>query len=139
MPRSAVLAALAAVAATGIGMGWAGAASSQAAAERTLPPPTGYLSWPGKTGQADAPRPETAPAETPAHAPAAGRLALSRQFFGGGDDLAAPPPPLAPRPVPGTQAATSSANTASNRARQNEILTADSAADGPVAGAEAPN
>jgi hypothetical protein len=57
-------------------------------------------------------------------------IPLPRQFFAdNAPDLAAAPPPLPPRPVPGTQAATSSANTASNRARQVEIETADSAAN----------
>jgi hypothetical protein len=55
-------------------------------------------------------------------------IPLPRQFFAGGSpDLAAPPPPLDPHPVPGTQAATSPANTASNRAREVELETADSA------------
>ena len=92
------------------------------------------LTWPGKAGAA-------ATTTRPAAAPAA-QIALSRQFFAGGsDDMAAAPPPLMPRPVPGTQAITntSTINTASNRARQNELLTADSASDGPVGGAESPN
>ena len=66
-------------------------------------------------------------------------MALPRQFFSEGGDMAAAPGALAPRPVPGTQAATATDNTASNRARQNDILTADSAADGPVGGAANPN
>jgi hypothetical protein len=57
-------------------------------------------------------------------------IPLPKQFFADNTpDLAAPPPPLPPRPVPGTQAASSPANTASNRARQVEIETADSAAN----------
>jgi len=57
-------------------------------------------------------------------------IPLPRQFFAdAGPDLAAPPPPLPPHPVPGTQSATSPANTPSNRARQVEIETADSAAN----------
>jgi hypothetical protein len=55
-------------------------------------------------------------------------IPLPQQFFAeGSPDLAAPPPPLPPKPVPGTQAATSGANTASNRARQVALETADSA------------
>jgi hypothetical protein len=55
-------------------------------------------------------------------------IPLPQQFFADGSpDLAAPPPPLPPKPVPGTQAATSAANTASNRARQVALETADSA------------
>ena len=95
--------------------------------------PTAYLSWPGKTG---------APADpAPAKAAAPGTVALSKQFFGGGDDMAAPPPPLMPRNVPGGQTVTNSStiNTAANRARQNDLLTADSAADGPTGGASNPN
>jgi len=122
MSRPPILAAVAALATAAIGGG---------AMAADAPQPTAYLTWPGKTGA------------VPAGAAAAARpaqLALPRQFFGaGGDDLAAAPPPLAPRPVPGTQAANASDNTAANRARQNDILTADSAADGPVGGAEAPN
>jgi hypothetical protein len=58
-------------------------------------------------------------------------IPLPQQFFAdsGGSDLAAPPPPLAPHPVAGTQAATSPLNTASNRAREVELETADSAAN----------
>jgi hypothetical protein len=57
-------------------------------------------------------------------------IPLPRQFFADGSpDLAAPPPPLPPRPVPGTQSATAPANSPSNRARQVEIETADSAAN----------
>jgi hypothetical protein len=57
-------------------------------------------------------------------------IPLPQQFFAdGAPDLAAGPPLLPPRPVPGAQAATASANTASNRARQVEIETADSAAN----------
>lgn len=62
---------------------------------------------------------------------------LPAQFFASapGSDMAAPPPPLDPRPVPGTQAATSPANSASNRARQSALQTADAGADGPTGGA----
>ncbi|MDR3513243.1 MAG: hypothetical protein P4L73_16525 [Caulobacteraceae bacterium] len=135
MRRPAVLAAIAAAAAW-TGVAWAGVAWG--APDAQTPDgaqPTHFLSWPGKSGAQAAPAPAS-----PAHAAApAGRLTLSRQFFAGGGDLAAAPAPLDPRPVPGTQAATSTDNTATNRARQNDILTADSAADGPVGGAEAPN
>ena len=57
-------------------------------------------------------------------------IPLPAQFFAdaASADLAAPPPPLPPRPVPGTQAATSPANTPANRARAVELQTADSAA-----------
>jgi hypothetical protein len=98
-----------------------------------------FLSWPGKDGEAPAPAPAAQPA--PAAEPA-GAVTLSKQFFAGqADDMAAAPPPLMPRNVPGTQAVNnpSSINTASNRARQNELMTADSASDGPVGGAEKPN
>jgi hypothetical protein len=55
-------------------------------------------------------------------------IPLPQQFFAGGSpDMAAAPPPLPPHPVPGTQAATSPANTAANRAREVELETADSA------------
>jgi hypothetical protein len=109
------------------------AAAWAAAAQATGPSaPTTYLTWPGKTG---------GPAEpNTAGRPAA--IALPKAFFpAGGDDMAGAPAPLMPRPVPGGAAVTnaSTVNTASNRARQNELLTADSASDGPVAGAEAPN
>ena len=58
---------------------------------------------------------------------------LPAQFFAdsASGDMAAPPPPLDPHPVPGTQAATSPANSADNRARQTAIDTADAGADGP--------
>src|ERR1700722_20064715 len=78
------------------------------------------LTWPGKAGSV-ASGATTRPAAPPA------TIALSRQFFAGGaDDMAAAPPPLMPRPVPGSPAITnaSTINTASNRARQNELLTA---------------
>jgi hypothetical protein len=96
-----------------------------------------YLSWPGKAAS-QAPAPAKA---APAAAEDPGALTLSKTFFGATDDMAAPPPPLMPRNVPGTPAVTnpSTINTASNRARQTELLTADSAADGPVGGAEHPN
>lgn len=129
MPRLALLAAAAALSAPFAGA-WADRASAaEAAAPR-------FLTWPGKSSATGAG--QTAAGDASAPAPT---VALSKQFFGAGDDLAAPPPPLLPRPVPGTQAVTNtdSANTASNRARQNEILTADSASDGPVAGAQSPN
>jgi hypothetical protein len=109
----------------------AGAWTSASAAADTAPTP--LLTWPGKTG---------APAvAAPPAAAARDHVTLSRQFFGARDDMAAPPSPLMPRSVPGSQTVTStaSANTAANRARQTEILTADSASDGPVAGAENPN
>jgi hypothetical protein len=66
-------------------------------------------------------------------------IPLPKQFFAdsAATDLAAPPPPLDPRPVPGTQAATSPANTASNRARESALATADTQADGPVGGGAA--
>lgn len=126
MSRPLALAAVAAFIAAASGVG--------VAAADPAPQPTSYLSWPGKTGAA---QPAAAPASAAPEKSAA--VALPRQFFGESDDMAAAPPPVSPRPVPGTQAATASANTAANRALQNEILTADSAADGPVAGAEAPN
>jgi hypothetical protein len=126
MPRLPALAAVAALFAAGIGVG---AAVADPAPQEASPQPAHYLSWPGKAGAA---QPASPPDKTAA-------VALPRQFFGGGDDMAAAPPPISPRAVPGTQAATSSANSATNRALQNEILTADSASDGPVAGAEAPN
>ena len=128
MRRLALLAA-AAAAAMLVG-GWADLAN---AAETSAPH---FLTWPGKSG---AGQPAAGP---PAASGPAPTVALSKQFFAGGsEDLAAAPPPLMPRPVPGTQAVTNTAtaNTATNRARQNEILTADSASDGPVAGAQSPN
>jgi hypothetical protein len=133
MPRPAVLAIALVLAAPLAGAWTAGAQAADAA-----PQPTRLLSWPGKTGDAlqAAPGPASAPA-----AGAASSVALSKQFFGSTDDLAAPPTPLMPRPVPGTQAVTSTAtaNTASNRARQTALETADSAADGPVGGAGSSN
>ncbi len=107
------------------------AASVAGAAE-----PATYLSWPGKTGG-----PSTTAVVAPAKPSAPGAVSLSKQFFGGADDMAAPPPPLMPRNVPGTQAVNNSStiNTASNRARQNELMTADSAADGPTGSASNPN
>jgi hypothetical protein len=129
MPRLAVLA-------VAIGLAASSAAAWAQTAGAAEPAAPHFLSWPGKTGAGEA------PSAAPAPAGPAAPLALSKQFFaGGGEDLAAPPPPLLPRPVPGTQAVTNtaSANTASNRARQNEILTADSAADGPAAGVSSPN
>lgn len=138
MPRLPALAAVAALFAAGIGVGAALAdpASQDAAPQNASPPPAHYLSWPGKAGAA---QPAPAAAEQASAPDKTAAVALPRQFFGAGDDMAAAPPPISPRAVPGTQAATSSANTATNRALQNEILTADSASDGPVAGAEAPN
>lgn len=134
MPRPAALA-IALVLATPLAGVWVATAHAADAA----PQPTPLLSWPGKTG-------DTGPvASSPASAPAAdggAAVALSKQFFGSStDDMAAPPPPLMPRPVPGTQAVTSTAtaNTASNRARQTALETADSAADGPVGGAGSSN
>jgi hypothetical protein len=121
MSRLAALAAAAAMIAPLVGA-WPAAAAD-----------TSLLTWPGKAGAAAT---ITGSAGPPAP------VALSRQFFAGStDDMAAAPPPLMPRPVPGSPAITnaSTINTASNRARQNEILTADSASDGPVAGAENPN
>jgi hypothetical protein len=129
MSRLAAIAAAAAV----LAAPWASVA--HAAGTGAPAQPTGLLTWPGKTG-APAGGATVKPASPPA---APGAVDLSRQFFAGGDDMAAAPPPLDPRPVPGTQAATSTANTATNRARQNEILTADSASDGPIGGAEDPN
>lgn len=127
MPRLAVFVAALALASPLAGV-WATAADAGSVSQ-----PTRFLSWPGKSGAVAAdPTSSTPLSEAPAST-----VALSKQFFAGGDsDMAAPPPPLMPRPVPGTQAVTStaSANTASNRARQNEILTADSAAEGPAAG-----
>jgi hypothetical protein len=66
-------------------------------------------------------------------------IPLPKQFFADSAtaDLAAPPPPLDPHPVPGTQAATSPANTAANRARESALETADTQSDGPVGGAAA--
>lgn len=127
MSRLAVL-----VAAVALSVPLAGALTREARAAETtgVGQPMTVLTWPGKTQGGKA---VSAGAST-------NGVTLPKPFFtSAGDDLAAAPPPLNPRPVPGTQAATSSANTASNRARQNEILTADSAADGPVAGAESPN
>ena len=62
---------------------------------------------------------------------------LPAQFFASSaaDDMAAPPPPLAPTPVVGSQALTSPLNSASNRAREIAIDTADAGADGPTGGA----
>jgi hypothetical protein len=130
MPRLAAITAAVALAATLLGAGTGLARAADAA-----PQPTGLLSWPGKTGAA--PGATTSAQRHPAPA----NLALSRQFFGAGDDLAAAPPALMPRPVPGSQAVTSTAteNTASNRARETELETADSAADGPVGGAGGTN
>jgi hypothetical protein len=125
MPRFAVLAATAALAGP-LAAAWAPGVQATDA-----PPP--LLSWPGKSGAPEAQAPDAA---------SPGAIALPHQFFASSsDDLAAPPPPPPPRSVPGSQTVTntSSINTASNRARQNEILTADSAADGPVAGAQNPN
>ncbi len=129
MRRLVAIAAAVALAAP-IAGAWAGVANARGA---TTSQPTAFLTWPGKTGAASA-------SPTPDHTPA-GPVSLPRQFFGAGDDMAAPPPPLMPRSVPGSQAVTSTAtaNTASNRARQNELMTADSASDGPVGGAESPN
>lgn len=125
MRRFAVLAAVAAAAAL---------AAPAARAGEAAPSPTPLLSWPGKVG---------APAKTaPASPGQAAPVALPKQFFGAdGDDMAAAPPPLPPRPVPGSPAVTntSTINTASNRARAAEIMTADSASDGPVAGVENPD
>lgn len=109
----------------------AGAWADRAAAAEA--PAPHFLTWPGKSGAAPAAAAPTGPAPV---------VALSKQFFASdSEDLAAAPPPLMPRPVPGSDAVTNtaSANTASNRARQNELLTADSASDGPVAGAQSPN
>jgi hypothetical protein len=60
---------------------------------------------------------------------------LPAQFFGEDADMAAPPPPLPPKAVAGNQAATAPANTASNRAREVAIDTADVGDDGPTGGA----
>jgi hypothetical protein len=124
LPRLAAIAAAATCACA-----WTGGAL--AADAPVGPAASSLLSWPGKVGP-------HAAAKAPA---AGGPVALPKQFFGGGDDMAAAPPPLPPRAVPGSQAVTSTAteNTASNRARQNDLLTADSASDGPVGGAEDPN
>jgi hypothetical protein len=107
-------------------------ADAAMAADSAASRPTAFLSWPGKAGAPNAGSPA---------AGASAPVALPHQFFGETDDMAAPPPPLMPRSVPGTQAITSTAtaNTASNRARQTALITADSAADGPVAGAGSSN
>jgi hypothetical protein len=128
MRRLVLLAA--AVLSAPLAMAWADQA---AAAEAPAPH---FLTWPGKSGGGQTAASRAAPSGP---APV---VSLSKQFFASGsEDLAAAPPPLMPRPVPGTPAITNtaSANTASNRARQNELLTADSASDGPVAGAQSPN
>ncbi len=105
---------------------------------------SGYLTWPGKTGVSapDQPAPPRPAPAQPGAAAKPGAIALSKQFFGAdNDDMAAAPPPLMPRNVPGSQTVnnTSTINTATNRARQNELLTADSASDGPTGGASDPN
>jgi len=130
MPRLTAPPVFALIAAAGCALAVWGAAN---AAE-----PTSYLSWPGKTG---GPAAEASTAAAPAKPAPSGAVALSKQFFGPTDDMAAAPPPLMPRNVPGSQTVsnTSSINTATNRARQNELLTADSAADGPTGGASNPN
>jgi hypothetical protein len=134
MPRPAALAIALALAAPFAGVWAAGAHAADAA-----PQPMHMLSWPGKAGDTT----QAAPSPASTQAIGGSTVALSKQFFGGAstDDLAAPPPPLMPRPVPGTQAVTSTAteNTASNRARQTALETADSAADGPVGGAGSSN
>jgi hypothetical protein len=56
-------------------------------------------------------------------------IPLPQQFFEGSADLSAAPPPLPPRPLTGSQAATSPANTPANRARAVQLQTADSAPD----------
>jgi hypothetical protein len=126
------LAALAATVAMSASLAHAASAADTASQGQT------FLSWPGKAGAAPA-----AAAQTAAPSPEpAGALTLSKQFFAGAhDDMAAAPPPLMPRNVPGTPAVTntSTINTASNRARQTELMTADSASDGPTGGAETPN
>lgn len=134
MPRPAALALAMVLAAPLAGLWVAEAHAADAA-----PQPMHMLSWPGKAGDASPANPS--PTSLPA-ASGGSTVALSKQFFGAStDDMAAPPPPLMPRPVPGTQAVTSTAtaNTASNRARQTALETADSAADGPVGGAGSSN
>jgi hypothetical protein len=59
-------------------------------------------------------------------------IPLPQQFFAdsaAGADMAAPPPPLPPHPVPGTQAATSTANTPANRTRALEYAGDDASAN----------
>jgi len=82
--------------------------------------------------------PQMAAAGTPAHFYSVHRqfglspdpIPLPPQFFADGAvDLAAPPPPLPPHAVPGSQAATSPADTPANRARAVDLQTADSAAN----------
>jgi hypothetical protein len=123
MPRFARIAALAALIAFALTEGPALAGDG------------GYLTWPGKS---DAPAYVADPAPLPvtrSQPPARGLVGLSQRFFGSRNDMAAPPGPLPPRAVNGSQAATAAGNSATNRARQNELLTADTAADGPTGGA----
>jgi len=106
----------------------------QLARDSDAPPPR----WTPQNRSAVTPEPPAAPATgQPPHFYSVHRqfgltpdpIPLPPQFFADSADFSAPPAPLPPRPVPGSQAATSPSNTPANRARAVALDTADSAAN----------